>query len=579
MNIVQTDEPTPTRPLRVWPGVVAVVIQWLAWLVVPMVSSGFVAGVTAVIGELIGAIAVFVWWMFFSRAPRSERFGAVVLMIGALLVISRIIHVSIRTGMMGLMFPVYAIPVLCLAFVLWAVFSRHLTTGPRRASMVATILLACGAWTLVRSNGINGDGDPDFAWRWSETAEQRLLAQTVSTPTPLPAVGEPEKSAEATPTPSVSPSPSAAPEKEASWPGFRGLKRDGVVRGTHIKTDWSASPPVALWRRPIGPGWSSFAVHGNRAYTQEQRGEDEIVACYSLTTGEELWKHRDSARFWESNAGAGPRATPTLGNGRVYTFGATGILNALDARTGARVWSRNVASDTGVKIPGWGFASSPLLVGNLVIVAASGKLVAYDIANGTQRWLGPAGGSGYSSPHFVTIDGVAQIVLLNGNGAISVSPADGTLLWEHQWPGDGIVQPAFTADGDVLIGTGTGMGTGAGIGMRRIAVGRGEKGWTVEERWTSIAIKPYYNDFVVHNGHAFGFDGSILACIDVEDGKRKWRGDATAMASLSFWPIRTCFLCYLKRANWRLWRQNQANSQNSPVFEQSRAKPGTTRCS
>ena len=119
----------------------------------------------------------------------------------------------------------------------------------------------------------------------------------------------------------------------------------------------------------------------------------------------------------------------------MYTFGATGILNALDASNGAVVWSRNVASDTGTKIPVWGFSSSPLVVGDLVIVAAAGQLVAYDLATGDPRWSGPAGGEGYSSPHLVTIDGVAQILLMSGAGTTSVAPADGKVLWKHAWRG------------------------------------------------------------------------------------------------------------------------------------------------
>ena len=274
-----------------------------------------------------------------------------------------------------------------------------------------------------------------------------------------------------------------------------------------------------MWRRPIGPGWSSFAVRGNLLYTQEQRGDDEVVACYNVTTGEPVWRHRDAARFWESHAGAGPRATPTLHDGRVYTFGPTGILNSLDADDGAVVWSRNVASDTGTKVPTWGFASSPVVVDDLVIVAAAGKLVAYDLATGDRRWVGQDGGDGYSSPHVSTIGGVAQILLLSEAGATSVAPRDGTPLWEHAWrQGMRIVQPALTQAGDVLIGAGDGQG------LRRVAVAHGAGGWTVEERWTSAGLKPHFNDFVVHEGHAFGFDGSILSCVDLEDGTRKWKG-------------------------------------------------------
>jgi outer membrane protein assembly factor BamB len=268
-------------------------------------------------------------------------------------------------------------------------------------------------------------------------------------------------------------------------------------------------------------------------FTQEQRGEDELVSCYNLTTGQPVWRHRDRARFWESNGGAGPRATPALSHGRVYALGATGILNALDAGDGSVVWSRNAASDTGTTVPTWGFAGSPLVVDDLVIVAAAGTLAAYDLATGKPRWVGPARGGGYSSPHRLTIGGVSQVLLQSDDGVTSVAPASGAVLWKHTWQGAAIVQPALTADGDVLISTASPPG---GLGMRRIAVTAGPGGWTLEERWTSTGLKPYFNDLVVHKGHAFGFDGSILSCIGLEDGVRKWKGGRYGYGQLLLLP-------------------------------------------
>ena len=285
--------------------------------------------------------------------------------------------------------------------------------------------------------------------------------------------------------------------------GFRGPNRDSTIKSVGIATDWATSPPAELWRRPIGPGWSSFAVGGEYIYTQEQRGEDEVVSCYRLSTGAPVWRHRDAARFYETIGGPGPRATPTIHQGRIYTHGATGIVNALDAATGARIWTRNSVTDTGAVDPGWGFTSSPLVFADTVIVAASGVLVAYDTASGEPRWKGPEGGAGYSSPHLATLDHVPQLLLLRGSRTTSVNPADGTLLWEHRWlPSASIVQPAVIGDRDVLINSSDTMG---GQGLRRLAIARGsagpstgagpsgatsEGGWTVEERWTSRGLKP-----------------------------------------------------------------------------------------
>jgi len=413
---------------------------------------------------------------------------------------------------MGMMLPIFSIPFLSLALVASAVAARRLASGPRRAAIAAAILFACGGFTLVRTGGITGDANSDFHWRWSKTPEERLLAKA----------GDEPMAPASTPT---------GVKTGADWPGFRGPERDGVVRGVRIKTDWAASPPVQLWRRPIGPGWSSFAVRGDLLYTQEQRGDDEVVDCYKVSTGEPVWRHRDKARFWESNGGAGPRGTPTLNNGRVYSLGGTGILNALDAGNGAVVWSRNAASDTHVKLPGWGFTSSPLVVGDVVVVATAGTLAAYDIATGTPRWFGPDGGGGYSSPHLLTIQGVPQILLLSETGATSVAPTDGKRLWQYQLPpGARIVQPALTADGDVLVHD------GEGNAMRRIAVAHGPGGWTVAERWNSAGLNPYFNDFVVHKGHAFGFAGSSIACIDLKDGERKWKGGSYGHGQLVLLP-------------------------------------------
>jgi outer membrane protein assembly factor BamB len=172
--------------------------------------------------------------------------------------------------------------------------------------------------------------------------------------------------------------------------------------------------------------------------------------------------------------------------------------------------------------PDWGFSSSPALLNDLVVIAVAGQLAAYDRASGDPRWRGPANGfaNSYSSPHLVTIDGVQQVLLLSAGGVTSVAE-DGTVLWEHHWSGGAIVQPARASDGDMLISV---LGGTGGAGIRRIGVAHTSGKWTTEERWTSNGLKPYYNDYVVHKGHAYGFDGTILSAIDLSNGTRKWKG-------------------------------------------------------
>jgi outer membrane protein assembly factor BamB len=549
-----TQETVRRKPLRLWPAIAIAIIVLALKFVVPVFSPAL--SIYGVLGAVTGAALVLVWWLLFSRAPWVERVGAIVVLAVAAVATWFLVDPSIRGGFMGRMLAFLAIPVTFVpAFVAWAVMTRHLSDRVRRLTMVATIAVACLVWTLARTDGVIGEAGTQLHWRWTPTAEERLLAKGEDEPKPLPAapaaeVPQPaaEKPSEPPVAPAVAPAAAAktsvatataAPnpvrvKKNAEWPGFLGPGRDAVVRGVAIETDWSQKPPAELWRRPIGPGWSSFAVDGDLFYTQEQRGEHEVVTCYRVSTGEPVWRHRDSVRFYESNGGPGPRGTPAVSNGRVFALGATGILNALDEKTGAVVWSRNAATDTGAPMPGWGFTASPVVVDDLLVVATSGRLGAFDSETGQPRWTYKTGGSGYSSPHVVTIDGVTQIVLLSGRGATSVAPKDGALLWDHQWDiGTAIVQPVVLPGGDILVALCYAM---AGQGIRRLAISRGASGWTAHERWTSRGLKPYFNHFVVHKGHAFGFDGSILSSINVETGERNWKGGRYGQGQMLLLP-------------------------------------------
>ena len=580
--MTQSANARAARPLRLWPGVTLAVLLIVVRYLLPAVAPGreilgLETNMIGTFGGLLFSVLIFVWWFFFSRAPWQDRLITLATIAVAMVAIRPLTDFSIQNGFMSRMFYVFAPFTMSLALVIGVLIGRRLSAGARRIVLILMLLAGAGFWTLLRTDGVLG-GTSVLHWRWTPTAEDRLLAQgeepvkplppapTPPSVTDIPAAGSapvagtpgatpeiPLTSGATTPatkpvapvTPAMrEPGPTAmglamsepAAGGRVEWPGFRGSDRDGIARGIRINTDWSSSPPKQVWKRPIGPGWSSFAVSGDLLYTQEQRGDDEIVACYHVSTGEPVWRHRDPARFYESNGGAGPRGTPTVHNGRVYALGATGILNALDARTGTVVWSRNAAKDTGRGLPGWGFTSSPLIIDDVVIVATSGTMAGYDLGTGAPRWTGPKLLGSYSSPHRVTIDGVTQAVLLSGSGAASVDPATGAVLWQNEWTDGGttIVQPATIGTNDILITTSSAMG---GLGVRRLHVTRAASGeWTVDERWTSNGLKPYFNDFVIHKGHAIGFDGNILASINLEDGKRDWKGGRYGNGQLLLLP-------------------------------------------
>jgi hypothetical protein len=280
--------------------------------------------------------------MFLSRARWTERLGAVLLMIVALFGTSSILDLSFGTGLASVLFIVLAVQALGIALVVWAVATRGLSAGLRRTTMAAAILIAVGGWACVRVGGVTNDLKPELHWRWAQTPEERLLAQTASERVALPAARHRPgfrqlfgadarlNSARRLETPGIY-------NAAAPCGGFRGSRRDGIIPA-RIVTDWTASPPVELWRRLIGPGWSSFAVHSGLIYTQEQRGNDELVSCYNESTGKPVWIHRDQTRFYESGSGPGPRGTPTFNNDRVYAL-AHRYRERVEGDDGAAQWS------------------------------------------------------------------------------------------------------------------------------------------------------------------------------------------------------------------------------------------------
>jgi outer membrane protein assembly factor BamB len=256
---------------------------------------------------------------------------------------------------------------------------------------------------------------------------------------------------------------------------------------------------------------------GDYIFTQEQRENNEAITCYRLTDGSPIWRYEYEARFWDSHAGAGPRSTPAIHKGKIYALGATGILNALDASSGQLIWTRDAAADTEAELGEWGFSGSPLVIDDLVLVMVAGTVAAYDSQTGDLVWKGPDGGESFSSPHFLTMEGIPQVVVSSEPGVSSFDPKSGKLLWEYKNSTARIVQPGVSSKGKVLITTRQGMA------IQSLSLKEKEGAWEIGIEWNSTRLKPNFNDYVVHKGHAFGYDGMSLVCLDLADGTRKWK--------------------------------------------------------
>ncbi len=504
-TIDQEQEAAPVvevRP-RIWPAVVIVLAHLGVALQTYLFASSNIHGAIGyLVAPLLAALLLIGWWCVASRVPLRDRMAGLGLFVGGLLVV----YFSQKVN--GELVLVPALPAMTTGVVGVLLLTARLR-WPIRRWLAAAVIIGCAVFFAgVRAESLGGDMFPVLSWRWTPTSEE-LLAASASE------IG-PRAGAKALVPAKVGPE---------DWPEFRGLARDGRLAGVTFATDWDTKPPRELWRRNVGLGWSSFAVVGDYLFTQEQRGEHELVICYEAATGEEVWVNGIETRF-EDSMGSGPRGTPTFVEGRLYTQGATGVVLCLEAATGEIVWKKDLREDLGAKPFTWGFSSSPLVTeGRVIVFAGAGEgkgVAAYDQATGDLAWSSGKGTHGYSSGHLAEIAGVAQVLMMSDYGLQSFAAGSGEVFWEHAWELKSemrILQPLLPEEGAVLIGTGVGNGT------RRIQVRIEDGTWSTEEEWTAKRFRPYFNDLVYHEGHCYGYDGSRFCCVDAKTGDFRWKGE------------------------------------------------------
>jgi outer membrane protein assembly factor BamB len=309
----------------------------------------------------------------------------------------------------------------------------------------------------------------------------------------------------------------------SSWPGFRGPDRDGVARES-IRVAWEGLTP--MWKKPVGGGRASFAIAGGRAFTIEQRKQNEVVAAYDVMTGRELWTHAWPAHFSTMmGGGAGPRATPTWADGFVFALGGTGELYCLDAGTGRPVWHTNILKDAGAKNLRWGMAGSPLVTGDAVIVQPGGQaehsVAAYDRHTGKRLWSALDDRTAYASPMQATLLGVPQFLVVTASRVAGLSLDRRDVLWEFPWKTDhdaNTAQPIVIGDNRVF------YSSGYGAGAVVVELTKAGERFTTKEVWRNIRMKNRQSSSVLHDGFIYGLDEGILACLDASTGALKWKG-------------------------------------------------------
>jgi outer membrane protein assembly factor BamB len=400
-----------------------------------------------------------------------------------------------------------------VGFVLLLGWFLFLGGYSRRAKLlgIAGVMLAFAAFRLVvRNVDLSGDLVPTLEYRWDPPADAILVEHRRNHPAQGP-LELPEITAELLAHSSL---------------GYRGAQRDGRVGTQGIVTDWSQHPPQAVWRQPVGGGYSSFAVLGPVLVTLEQRELDEALVAYDTATGAERWVYRYPAYFTSVLSGEGPRATPCIAEDRVFSVGALGRLVCVDLATGELQWQVDLFAENGMSQLDAGIAASPLVVGPNVVVAVGAQggsdktraMLAFDRASGTLAWSGGRAGVGYVSPMLVTIGGREQILIYDRMGLAGYDPNDGAELWRFELVDDvNIVaaQPVLIGEDRVFFAS--------DVEALLIQLAPVDGKWMAKPLWRTNTLRCAFCSPVAVGDSLYGLDKGIMACVDLATGQRRWK--------------------------------------------------------
>ncbi|OHB77545.1 MAG: hypothetical protein A2W31_18180 [Planctomycetes bacterium RBG_16_64_10] len=381
------------------------------------------------------------------------------------------------------------------------------------------LVIVGGALSIVallavsfRLGGYTGDMRPKIVLRWTPKPDQRLS---------LPA-------SQSAPRAGGTVVADLTQTTPYDYPQFLGPARLPILSNVTLAPDWKAQRPKLLWRQPIGGGWSAFAVVGQYAVTQEQRGDLEMVVCYEAQTGRVVWSHADAGRFSSVLGGDGPRATPTVYDGKIYVQSPRGALTCLDGADGSVVWSHDLLDEHGTHNLQWGRSGSPLVVDDLVIVSAGGtagrSLVAYQAQRGILAWSAGNDVSSYSSPALATLCGIRQVVVVNQDWVVGHRLSDGQPLWRETWPGNSgsnasASQPVAVG-GDRLF-----LSKGYGIGCELLTLSSdGTDALAAHVLWQRpMLMRTKLTNVVLRDDHVYGLSQGVLECVELARGRRRWK--------------------------------------------------------